>query len=80
MHGVTKVMPTEVEEAYKPDNNHMKPLKDVAINSEAKDEENYALTEYLKFAESKRIEIDSVLAKVGNSIKTVPTITFWKIS
>jgi 5S rRNA maturation endonuclease (ribonuclease M5) len=43
---------TEVEEAYEPDNNHMKPLKDIALNSEAKDEENYALTKYLKFMES----------------------------
>jgi hypothetical protein len=58
---------TEVEEAYEPDNNHMKPLKDIALNSEAEDEENYALTKYLKFVESKRIEIDSVLAEVGNS-------------
>src|SRR5215469_13506187 len=58
--------PTEVQEAYKPDNNHMKPLKDIAFNSEEEDEENYALTDCLKFVKSKRIEIDSVLAKVGN--------------
>lgn len=58
--------PTEVEEAHKPDNNHMKPLKDIAYNGEEEDEENYALADYLKFVKSKRIEIDSVLAKVGN--------------
>ena len=59
---------TEVEEAYKADNNHMKPLKDIASNSgyEAEDGENYTLTDYLQFINSKRIEIDSVLAKVGN--------------
>jgi hypothetical protein len=60
--------PTEIEEEYEPDNNHMKPLKYIASNSncEAEDDENYALTDYLQFVNSKRIEIDSVLAKVGN--------------
>lgn len=60
--------PTEIEEEYEPDNNHMKPLKYIASNSncESEDVENYALTDYLQFVNSKRIEIDSVLAKVGN--------------
>ena len=64
---------TEIEEEYQPDNNHMKPLKDIAFNSncEAENDQNYALTNYLQFVNSKRIEIDReelilILAKVGN--------------
>jgi hypothetical protein len=51
----------EVEEEYTPDNNHIKPLEEIAV-LECDDD----LDEYLNFVTHKRIEIDSVLAKVGS--------------
>jgi hypothetical protein len=52
---------SEVEEDYTPDNNHIKPLEEIA-DQEGDDD----LIEYLQFVSHKRIEIDSVIAKVGS--------------
>jgi hypothetical protein len=52
---------SEVEEDYTPDNNHIKPLEEIADQNGDDD-----LDEYLNFVTHKRIEIDSVLAKVGS--------------
>jgi len=52
---------SEIEEDYTPDNNHIKPLEEIA-DQEGDDD----LADYLQFVSHKRIEIDSVLAKVGS--------------
>ena len=49
----------EVEETYNPDNNHTGPLKERA-------QHDPDLKIYLEYIAEKRIEIDSVLARVGN--------------
>jgi hypothetical protein len=56
----------QVEEEYKPENNHMEPLRnnvDTCSDDNIKKQISY---EKLRYLSSKRIEIDSVLAKVGN--------------
>jgi hypothetical protein len=62
--------PEQVEEEYKPDNSHIKPLEVMASDSLAEDEndDSYVLNDYLKFVNRKRIEIDSFLVKVGNEM------------
>lgn len=53
----------DVEEAYSAQNNHMKPLSDMGP-TDGEDENTFYRN--LKYISNKRIEIDSVLARVGN--------------
>ena len=53
----------DVEEQYKAENNHLKPLCEMGP---AEGEDEIIFTKNLKYVTNKRIEIDSVLAKVGN--------------
>jgi hypothetical protein len=59
--------PSQVEEKYKPEKNHLKPLKDLAAHSS-----NDNLCETLEYLSNKRIEIDSVMAAVNDNAK------FWE--
>ena len=57
--------PSQVEEKYKPKQNHLKPLQDLAAPHDN-------LFETLKYVSNKRIEIDSVMAAVNDNAK------FWE--
>jgi hypothetical protein len=58
-----RLKPEDVEEQYNAENNHLKPLSEMGP---AQDEDKSIFTNNLKYITNKRIEIDSVLAKVGN--------------
>ncbi len=60
--------PKDVEERYTAENNHMKPLQEMGPTD---GEEENIFYKNLEYISHKRIEIDSVLAKVGNE-------RFWK--
>jgi 5S rRNA maturation endonuclease (ribonuclease M5) len=62
------LQPKDVEEEYRAENNHMKPLKEMGP-AEGEDESTFYKN--LEYITSKRIEIDSILAKIGNE-------PFWK--
>jgi hypothetical protein len=58
----------DVEEQYKAENNHLKPLQEMGP---AEGEDEITFTKNLEYITNKRIEIDSILAKIGNE-------PFWK--
>jgi 5S rRNA maturation endonuclease (ribonuclease M5) len=58
-----RLKPEDVEERYKAENNHLKPLSEMGP---AESEDKSKFTMDLKYTANMRIEIDSVLAKVGN--------------
>ena len=58
-----RLKPEDVEEQYKAENNHLKPLREMGPGE---GEDEITFNKNIEYNTDKRIEIDSVLAKVGN--------------